>query len=54
LLTAAQVRRVALAERMQQWRVPLQPAETRSFELVEQFCGRCGTLLEVDIEMAPE
>jgi N-methylhydantoinase B len=53
-LTGAETRRVALAERMQQWLVPLQPAETRSFELVERLCGGCGTLLEVDIEMVPE
>jgi N-methylhydantoinase B len=53
-LTKARTRRVALAERMREWRVPLQAAETKSFDLVEQFCDGCGTLLEVDIEMAPE
>jgi N-methylhydantoinase B len=51
-LANAHVRRSPLAERLDEWMVPIRPSRSVTFELVEHCCPGCGTLLEVDVELA--
>jgi N-methylhydantoinase B len=41
--------RYALAERLSAWNVPVQEGRSQRFDLSEQSCPGCGTLLEVDV-----
>jgi hypothetical protein len=45
----AERRRYPLADRLTAWNVPVQSGKRERFELVEQCCPGCGTLLEVDV-----
>ena len=45
----AERRRYPLAERLGEWNVPVQSGKRERFDLVEQCCPGCGTLLEVDV-----
>jgi len=48
----AVVRHFDLAERLTSWNTPIQAARSESFELVEECCPSCATLLRVHVRAA--